>query len=125
MCLFRRKKEKTKITLPSWDALVEMMYGQDICCPAAYTVINVIYSKDKAHRYLILQSKQGGHYTYHRENLFAYDEEELSYFPHSLHGYWCPVSGDGVHIFDNLESLMRELVAEPDYKTFFTQDDTL
>lgn len=104
-----------------WEEIVKLMYGKELnycdCHP-----IDVIYSLDKAHRYVILKTDIG-YLTYQLESIALYDEEELKYFPHSdeAPAYWRPCDNldKSKSIFDDIKSLMRELRSQSEYKIYF------
>lgn len=117
MC-FRKSKKSSPKVLP-WDEIVKIMYGKVLSVPDDCEIIDVVYSRDKAHRYLILKSNDG-YFRYQYEYLFAYDEDELICFgADSLPGYWLPHTLSPSPLFNDMTILMRELKAEPDYKTYF------
>ncbi|MDE6475109.1 MAG: hypothetical protein K2L70_08430 [Clostridia bacterium] len=112
-------KKQTEIPKPTWEEIVSMMYDEDLCCQEDYEIVQVIYSADKEHRYVISKSDTN-RLTYEYQKLQVYDEEEMAYFPSgSLPAYWLPIENVAKPIFDDINILMRELKAEPQYKTFF------
>ncbi|MDE6028724.1 MAG: hypothetical protein K2F90_00175 [Clostridiales bacterium] len=116
MCFRKSKKSPPKV-LP-WDEIVKIMYDKDFRAPDDCEIIDVVYSYDKAHRYLILKSNDG-YFRYQYEYLIAYDEDELIYFGDDSPGYWLPHTLSPCPLFNDMTILMRELKAEPDYKTYF------
>lgn len=117
MCFRKSKKSPPKVL--TWDEIVQIMYGKNLSVRDDCEMIDVVYSRDKAHRYLIFKSSNG-YFSYKFEYLFAYDEDELIYLGEdSLPGYWLPHDTHGFSLFDDMTILMRELKAEPDYKTYF------
>lgn len=121
--LFGSKKKKVapRPRVPTWDEVVESLYGKDLSY--ADEVVEVIYSTDRSRRYVVLRSDIG-YYTYISEQVRAFDEDELNYFPDSGElGYWLPEYDGSKHIFDTYEHAKAELRQEPDYKRFFVEDD--
>ena len=102
-----------------WEEIIKLMQDKELSY-ADSQVIDAIYSLDKAHRFVILKNDLG-HFTYIFESLELYDEDELKYFPPSddVPAYWLPRDNFLKPIFDDISVLMRELKAQPEYKTFF------
>lgn len=124
MKFFKKKPKHTPRELPPWEEVVKMMYDKDLHAPCDYEIIDVIYSTDKAHRYLILKSDDL--LTYRYERLQACDEYELLCLPDgALPAYWLPHESGAKPIFNDLDILMRELKAEPLYKTYFDNNTEL
>ena len=94
------------------EEIIELMYGKSL--NYVDEVVDVIYSKDKTKRYVIL--KDGNCFTYTYEVLEFYDEEEYKYVG-GLPAYWYPSGGGG--IYDSIETVMKELKADPNYKSCF------
>ena len=115
---FKKKAEEKTTQLPSWEEIVSRMYDEELYCPEDYIIVKVIYSADKAHRYVVFKSDTD-YLTYVYEKLQAYDEYELTYFPSDLPAYWLPNEDGARRIFNDIDIFMRELKAEPQYKTFF------
>ncbi len=118
---FKRKQPKEIPPIPNWDKIVEMM--QDVSLDAfADEVVRVIYSKDKAKRYVILKDEKGL-YTYQLEVIYRFDEDEWRYVfsgDDSLPAMWEPYCGVmSKSVFANEEDLRKELEAEPEYKQYF------
>ncbi|MDE6472637.1 MAG: hypothetical protein K2L52_06380 [Clostridia bacterium] len=105
-----------------WEEIIELMQGKELSY-ADSQVSEVIYSLDKAHRYVILNTDTG-YLTYLFESLELYDEDELKYFPPSddVPAYWLPRDNFAKPIFDDKKNLMRELKTQPEYKTFFERE---
>ena len=104
--------------MPEWGKIVEIMnekrpdYFKD-------EVIEVICSKDRTMRCVILKDEKG-FLTYVLEKIFVFDEEEWEYVSRSdgaLPAMWNTVIGGG--LFDSMTELLRELKAEPEYKLYF------
>lgn len=111
------KKKVTSSSLPSWEEIVSMMYDKDLHFADEYKIVDVIYSQDKSHRYVILKSNDGL-LTYKYQKLTVYDEEEAAYFP-TLPADWVTYESGASPIFDDINVLKRELKADPPYKTYF------
>ncbi|MDE7395368.1 MAG: hypothetical protein K2M95_04540 [Clostridiales bacterium] len=81
-------------------------------------VAEVLFSDDKTRRCVITKSDEG-FFSYRFETLEAYDEEWLRMMPKdSLPAYWIPDSGRK-SVFGDMNTLMRELNAEPEYRMHF------
>ena len=107
-----------------WNEIVELMYGKElnyIDCQ----IVDVIYSLDKARRYVIVKD-ENGYLTFGLEKIELDDEDTLDYFPPSDEppAYWTPEYHDSgtKSIFDDMKNLMRELKSQPEYKTYFEKN---
>lgn len=115
--LFKRKKEPQPYVTPSATELAEIMYDKELNYKDK--IISVTYSADKTYRYVILQSDKN-FLTYQFEALHAYDEEEMNYFRNGgLPAYWYPTYHGYKPVFENIDELMKELKAEPEYIVYF------
>ncbi len=131
--LFKRKRQiDKKITdknqpanrqvvnqqLPPWDEIVEIMQKKGlnfIDCE----VVDVLVSSNKMHRCVITKSRDG-HFSYGFEHLEKFDEAELCFLsPNELPACWAPSANEFRSIFADIESLLRDLKASPEYKTYF------
>lgn len=82
--------------------------------------VKEIFSADKKRKCVITKSEKN-FLSYHFEVHETYDEEGLKYFPAGCAtSYWRPLC-EAYHrpVFDNIDDLMRELVYDPEYKTYF------
>lgn len=121
MSIWQFRKQRESPPRPSWEAVVEMMHGQNLD-GFSDEVADVLYSRDKDKRYIVLK-KENGNFTYQLQELYQYDEDEWNYISGqggALPGMWVPFRWDiGKSIFENKEELLRELQAEPEYKRYF------
>ena len=106
--------------MPPWDAIVEIMNGKQL--GFADEVLNVVYSKDRTVRYVVLKDARGL-LCYLFESICPFDEEEWKYTyvdGTTLPAMWMPLGGTGGHsLFETEEELLREIIAEPEYKLYF------
>ncbi len=117
--------EYEKKSLPPWEEIVEMCYGQGISNLSAYTIEKVIYANAKDFRAVIYKKKDM--YFIICEQLFAWDDEdeyEINEYlsGKGLPGYWFPID-NGVSVFDSIESAEREVFSmsgfkKPKYKIY-------
>ena len=118
--LFRNfRKEKPVVPqMPEWNEIVEMLYDKSLNC-FDDEVVKVIYSKDKAKRYIVLKSDKG-FFTYLLEKIYQLDEEEWSY--RSCYdltpAFWQVVDNGRKSIFTSLEDALKEMEQEAEYKIF-------
>ena len=107
--------------MPSWETVVAIMYDKYLDA-FADEVVNVVYSKDKSMRYVILKD-ENGLFTFQLEAIYQFDEEEWKYICSSdtaLPAIWEPFRGViGKSIFENIEELFKEMEEEPEYKRYF------
>ena len=84
-------------------------------------VLQVIYSKDRSMRYVILQAENC--FTYQLEAIYPYDPQEWQYIASNqgaLPAMWEPFHGMlGKSLFDDMDGLLQELRAEPEYQRYF------
>ena len=85
-------------------------------------VVKVIYSKDRSMRYVVLKDEKG-FFTYQLEAIYQYDKDEWKYictYDNALPAIWEPFRGIvGKSVFENMDELLKELKAEPEYKSYF------
>ena len=113
-----RKEKRVVPEMPEWNEIVEMLYDTNLDF-LDLTVEKVIYSRDKAKRYVILKSDKG-FFSYRLEKIYQFDEEEWSYrcsFDLSP-AFWQDVDNGSKSIFSTLEDALNELKQESEYKFF-------
>lgn len=119
--LFRRKTKQEVPSMPSWESIVDRMYDKQLST-FDDEIIQVIYSKDRAKRFLILKDEKGL-FKYYLEELYALDEDEWNYFclqEDVLPGSWqVSWESSGRSLFGTPEQLLKEMKAEPVYKRYF------
>lgn len=115
------KKCFTVPPMPSWEAIIEMMYDKHLDA-FADEVVKVIYSKDKSMRYVVLKDDKDL-FTYQLEAIYQFDEDEWKYIcshDNALPAMWEPFRGIvGNSFFDNQTEVLKELMSEPEYKQHF------
>ena len=118
--LFRNfRKEKPVVPkMPEWNEIVEMLYDKSLNC-FGDEVVKVIYSKDRAKRYIVLKSDKG-FFTYLLEKIYQLDEEEWGYrSSYDLTpAFWQVVDNGRKSIFTSLEDALKEMEQEAEYKIF-------
>lgn len=119
--LFKKKPVVEIPPMPSWKTVVDMMYDKHLDA-FSDEVVKVIYSKDLSMRYVVLKDEKE-FFTYQLEAIYQYDEDEWKYiFSHDnvLPAMWEPFRGIvGKSVFENIDELLNELKAEPEYKRHF------
>ena len=119
--LFRKKPKRDIPPMPSWESIVEMMRDKHLDA-FADEVVDVIYSQDCSMRYVILKD-ENGLFTYQLEAIYQYNEDEWKYIcshDNGLPAVWEPFRGIvGKSVFENIDELLNELKAEPEYKQYF------
>ena len=107
--------------MPSWDAIVQMLYDQQLDS-YVQKVIQVIYSKDRSKRYVICKN-DNDLLTYQLEAIYQYDPHEWQYIASNqdaLPAMWEPFHGmTGKSVFENEEELLMQMRAEPEYQQYF------
>jgi hypothetical protein len=118
---FRKKSKPDIPPMPSWERVVVMMYDRQLE-GYAQELVQVIYSKDKSKRYVILKDEKG-FFTYQLEAIYPYDPDEWQYRASdqtALPAMWEPFHAiAGKSIFENTEELLIEMKAEPEYQRYF------
>ena len=118
---FKKKLKEEIPPMPSWETVVEMMYDKHLDA-FSDEIAKVIYSKDRSMRYVVLKDEKG-FFTYQLEAIYQYDEDEWKYicsYNNSLPAMWEPFRGIvGKSFFENMDELLKELSAEPEYKSYF------
>lgn len=119
--LFKKKPVVEIPPMHSWETVVEMMYDKYLDA-FSDEVVKVIYSKDRWMRYVVLKDEKE-FFTYQLEAIYQYDEDEWKYIcshDNVLPTMWEPFRGIvGKSVFENIDELLNELKAEPEYKQYF------
>ena len=119
--IFRRKQNTDIPPMPAWNTIVEMMYDKQLDT-FADEVVDVIYSKDRSKRYVILK-KGNDLLTYQLESIYQFDEDEWNYigsYDNALPAMWEPFRGiAGKSIFNSIKELRNEIENEPEYRQYF------
>ena len=119
--LFKKKSVVEMPPMPSWKTVVDMMYDKHLDA-FSDEVVKVIYSKDRWMRYVVLKDEKE-FFTYQLEAIYQYDEDERKYIcshDNALPAMWEPFRGIvGKSVFENIDELLNELKAEPEYKQYF------
>ncbi len=113
-----RKEKRVVPKMPEWNEIVEMLYDKSLDF-LDLTVEKVIYSRDKAKRYVVLKSDKG-FFSYRLEKIYQLDDEEWSYrcsFDLTP-AFWQEVDNGSKSIFSTLEDALKELEQEAEYKFF-------
>ncbi len=105
----------------SWEEIVAIMYDKYLDA-FADEVVDVVYSKDKSMRYVVLKDDKGL-FTFQLEAVYQFDEEEWEYIcsnDDALPAMWEPFKGIiGSSFFENKDELFKEMAEEPEYKLYF------
>ena len=118
--LFQNKKKETT-PMPSWSDIVEIMYDKGLDS-FSDEVVCVIYSTDKAKRYVVLKDTKGL-FKYQLEAIYQFDEDEwknLCSKKDAFPAIWEPFRGNvGKSFFEAKDELLKEMKQEPEYKQYF------
>lgn len=104
----------------SYEYIVEILYDKQLDS-FLDEVVNVLYSKDKSMRYVILKKKRGI-LTYLLEKITLYDDDEWGCCynqEYMVPAMWETCYNWTFSHYENEEDLMSELVHEPEYKYYF------
>ena len=106
-----------------WNEIVELMHDKELNYNG---IVDVLYSIDKAHRYVIVEDDDG-YLSFAFEKIELDDEDILDYFPPSDEppAYWTIdyQASRSISIFDDINNLMRELKSQPEYKIYFEKKE--
>ena len=118
------KKKKVNITpMPPYDEIVKSLYDKELNYPDSIKICQVIYSKDKSKRFVVLKSNKG-FFKYTYEEVCVYDERVwtslFSYIENTKPGWWEPKDRSFAYsFFGTEEEALEALKRETEYKQFF------
>ena len=119
--IFRRKSKTGIPPMPPSETVIEIMYDKHLDA-FSDEVAEVIYSKDRSMRYVVLK-RDDGLLTYQLEAIYQFDEDEWRYIcssDNALPAMWEPFREcDGKSLFGSMEELRKEMMNEPEYKQYF------
>lgn len=119
--LFKKKQMPEISPMPSWETIIQLMYDKNLDV-FADKVVDVIYSKDRSMRYVVLK-EDNSLFTYQLEAIYQFDEDEWRYIcssENAIPAMWEPFRGiDGKSFFNSMEELLKEIKHEPEYKQYF------
>ena len=79
---------KSKRQLPPWEEIVAKMHDEGLHFSDEYDIVDVVYSVNKEHRFVILKSVSG-FLTYKYQYLMLDHEDEWEYYPEdAIPAYW-------------------------------------
>lgn len=117
---FRKEPLKEFHPMPPWEEIVKMLYDKQLGF-FSKEIVRVVYSKDKAMRYIVLKDKKGL-FTYHLESIYQFDENEWNYIcsdSDALPAIWTVREIGGKSFFSSEEELFKEIKTQPEYKKYF------
>lgn len=121
--LFQREKA-TPIEPPPWEEIVEIMYDKDLGGHMD-EVAEVIYSRDRSKRYVVLKSNKG-FYKFDYEELQPLDEEELMWTnadssdpKDCIFALWLPHDTSCRSFYGTLDEARRGISSHGAYKIYF------
>lgn len=118
---FKRRKANNP-PMPPYSEIVQSLYDKDLSFSDGLTPVRVLYSKDKAKRFIILKSDKG-FFKYTYEKIYVYDEYEWHFIcneENACPACWLPYDYMYSYSFFGTEKdAMSALVAESDYKMYF------
>ena len=118
------KKKKVDIApMPPYDEIVKSLYDKELNYPDSIEICQVIYSKDKSKRFVILKSNKG-FFKYTYEEVCVFDEldwaSHYAYIENIKPGWWEPKDRSFAYSFFGTEQEAFEaLKRETEYKQFF------
>lgn len=119
--LFKKKPKTVIPPMPSWETVIELMYDKHLDA-FSDEVVEVIYSKDRSMRYIVLK-ENNGLLTYQLEAIYQFDEDEWRYIcsnDNAIPAMWEPFRGIvGKSFFESMEDLRKEIENEPEFKQYF------
>ena len=118
------KKKKVDIApMPPYDEIVKSLYDKELNYPDSIKICQVIYSKDKSKRFVVLKSNKG-FFKYTYEEVCVFDEldwaSHYAYIENIKPGWWEPKDRSFAYSFFGTEQEAFEaLKRETEYKQFF------
>ncbi|MBQ8879922.1 MAG: hypothetical protein IJY69_03660 [Clostridia bacterium] len=118
------KKKKVDIApMPPYDEIVKSLYDKELNYSDSIEICQVIYSKDKSKRFVVLKSNKG-FFKYTYEEVCVFDELDWSsyyaYIEIIQPGWWEPKDRSFAYSFFGTEQEAFEaLKRETEYKQFF------
>lgn len=117
--IFNKKNKKELIILPSWAEIVEIMHDKGLVFSDDVKIEMVIYSVDKAKRFIVLYSNKG-FFKYNYEILRSFDEDELQWMgKDALPAFWAPIDDTCCSLYGTMSEAIKELKSEPEFKSNF------
>ena len=118
------KKKKVDIApMPPYDEIVKSLYDKELNYPDSIEICQVIYSKDKSKRFVVLKSNKG-FFKYTYEEVCVFDELDwtslYAYIENRQPGWWEPKDRSFAYSFFGTEQeAVEALKCETEYKQFF------
>ena len=118
------KKKKVDIApMPPYDEIVKSLYDKELNYPDSIKICQVIYSKDKSKRFVVLKSNKG-FFKYTYEEVCVFDELDwtsyYAYIENIQPGWWESKDRSFAYSFFGTEQEADEaLKRETEYKQFF------
>ena len=118
------KKKKVDIApMPPYDEIVKSLYDKELNYLDSIKIGQVLYSKDKSKRFVVLKSNKG-FFKYTYEEVCVYDELDwtsyYAYIENIQPGWWEPKDRSFAYSFFGTEQEAFEaLKRETEYKQFF------
>jgi hypothetical protein len=117
-----KKRKKAGLSpMPSYSEIVESLYGRYPSFVEGITVKRVIYSKDRAKRFIIIKSDKG-FYKYLYEEICVCDADEwemISAIEGAEPACWAPKNTIGASFFENERDAEIAITFEPEYSDYF------
>ena len=109
--------------MPPYDEIVKSLYDKELNYPDSIKICQVIYSKDKSKRFVVLKSNKG-FFKYTYEEVCVFDEldwtSHYAYIENIKPGWWEPKDRSFAYSFFATEQEAFEaLKRETEYKQFF------
>lgn len=109
--------------MPPYDEIVKSLYDKELNYPDSIKICQVIYSKDKSKRFVILEGNKG-FFKYTYEEVCVFDEldwtSHYAYIENIEPGWWEPKDRSFAYsFFGTEEEALEALKCETAYKQFF------
>ena len=118
------KKKKVDIApMPPYDEIVKSLYDKELNYPDSIKICQVIYSKDKSKRFVVLKSNKG-FFKYTYEEVCVFDEldwtSHFCYIENIKPGWWESKNSSFAYSFFGTEKeAMIALKSESIFKQYF------
>ena len=118
-----KKKKVDMAPMPPYDEIVKSLYDKELNYPDSIKICQVIYSKDKSKRFVILKSNKG-FFKYTYEEVCVFDELDwtslYAYIENIQPGWWESKDHSFAYSFFGTEQeAVEALKRETEYKQFF------
>ena len=115
-------KKDTLSPMSPMEEIVEIMYDKQLNYIEGIEVVNVVYSKDKSKRFVIIRNDKG-FYKFEYQEICLFDEQEWNYICHSedaLPAYWSAIDNlNSYSFYGSEDDAIKVLLQDVKYRQYF------